>query len=471
MTKADRAHSTSSRGTSLAQGPRCLVVMLSMHTSALAQPGSGDAGGMNVYVANMARALRALGHRVVIYTRATEPVTDPQAGALPAGRLLPGTEDVAEISVPAGPRQPIAKEALSEYVEEFAQAVHAHLSGPVSHLPGFDEDILVYSHYWLSGLAGRSLVARLRDEHQAVRITHAHCMHTIAAVKNHGEAHAWQDASGQRSHPEPSAREAGETQIVAAADILTANTATEAEELVTYCGADPDKIQIITPGVDHRIYTEHGPRWWPSTAEDSPESGFRILFAGRFQPHKGPQILLHALAQVQADLDRQRSPQTGLLDVIFTGAPSGAVAQHLPELADRLGVSDVVRFIPPVEPTKLAAMMRTADLVVMPSVTESFGLVAAEAQACGTGVLAHRAGGLSTVVDHGRTGELLEDLNPDTWATALKQALAQPQVWENYGRAAVAHAQGFSWQTSAQRVMQFVADRRNAAISSSGSSR
>ncbi|MEO3978409.1 D-inositol-3-phosphate glycosyltransferase [Streptomyces sp. CAU 1734] len=395
------------------------IAMLSVHTSPLHQPGTGDAGGMNVYIVELARRLAAIGIEVEIFTRAT-------AGGLPSSvELAPG---VLVRHVDAGPYEGLAKEELPGQLCAFT---HGVMQAWARHRPGHYD--LVHSHYWLSGHVGW-----LAAERWGVPLVHA--MHTMAKVKN--------AALAEGDRPEPASRVIGETQIVEAADQLIANTAEEAGELIRFYDADPAKVAVVHPGVNLDRFRPADGRAAARARLGVPQDAFVPLFAGRIQPLKAPDILLRAVALLV-----ERDPGLrSLLYVPVVGGPSGsglAKPEGLQKLAARLGIADIVHFHPPVGQERLADWFRAASTLVMPSYSESFGLVAIEAQAAGTPVVAARVGGLPVAVDHGRTGFLVDGHNPADYARALHRLLAGPEVADRMGRAAARHAQSFGWDRAA----------------------
>ncbi|MEV5171772.1 glycosyltransferase [Streptomyces flaveolus] len=427
------------------------VAMLSVHTSPLHQPGTGDAGGMNVYIVELAQRLAAINIEVEIFTRATT------GGLPPVVELAPG---VLVRHVDAGPYEGLAKEDLPAQLCAFTHGVMQAWAG---HRPGYYD--LVHSHYWLSGHVGW-----LAAQRWGVPLVHA--MHTMAKVKNANLADG--------DTPEPAARVIGETQIVAAADRLIANTAEEAGELVQYYAADPAKVAVVHPGVNlDRFrpfpkdgspkeasardgfgflkdgFPEDGP---PAGADDAraaararlglPRDALIPLFAGRIQPLKAPDILLRAVAVL---LDERPELRSRIL-VPVVGGPSGsglAKPEGLQKLAARLGIADVVRFRPPVCQEELADWFRAASVLVMPSYSESFGLVAIEAQASGTPVLAASVGGLPVAVRDGETGFLVQGHDPADYARVLRRFADEPALSARMGRSAARHAQSFGWDAAA----------------------
>jgi D-inositol-3-phosphate glycosyltransferase len=389
------------------------VAFLSLHTSPMEQPGSGDAGGMNVYIRGLASALAENGVEVEIFTRSTDArqpaVEHPDPG-------------VCVHNVLAGPPRKLPKEELPELLHSMV----AEIERIRERQPHGRYDI-IHSHYWVSGVAGLEL-----SELWGVPLVHT--MHTMAKVKN------LLLQSGEK--PEPRRREDGEHRIVDGAARLIANTSAEANELVSHYNADFDHIDIAPPGVDLSVFTPAF-RSRSRAERGVPPGTFHLLFAGRIQRLKGPQILVKAAA-----LLRERRPDINLKLTIL-GALSGAKDFNLKSLVTAAGMDDVVTHHPPVGAAELAGWFRSADVVVMPSYSESFGLVALEAQACGTPVVATRVGGLSRAVFDGRTGLLVDGHRAADWADALEALYDDPATREDMGRAASVHAQSSGWQRTA----------------------
>ncbi|MEV4614224.1 D-inositol-3-phosphate glycosyltransferase [Kitasatospora sp. NPDC049258] len=395
--------------------------MVSVHTSPLHQPGTGDAGGMNVYIVELAKRLAELNIEVEVFTRA---VSSDDA---PTVQLAPG---VLVRHVTAGPYEGLIKEDLPAQLCAFT---HGVLRTEAGHRPGHYD--LVHSHYWLSGQVGW-----LAAERWGVPLVHT--MHTMAKVKN--------AALAEGDTPEPAARVIGETQVVEAADRLIANTAEEAAELSRHYGARPDQLAIVHPGVNLEVFRPGGPaaRQAARARLGLPQDASVLLFAGRIQPLKAPDVLLRAVGVL---LEREPRLREHLV-VPVVGGPSGtglARPESLHKLAAQLGISDVVRFCPPVGQDRLADWYRAATALVMPSYSESFGLVALEAQACGTPVVAASVGGLPVAVRDGVTGTLVHGHDPEDWARALRPYVAEPQLTARQGEAAARHAAGFGWGAAA----------------------
>ncbi|CAN5328640.1 D-inositol-3-phosphate glycosyltransferase [soil metagenome] len=395
------------------------VATLSVHTSPLDQPGAGDAGGMNVYIVEVSRRLAARGIAVEIFTRAT-------SSELPAVvELAPG---VTVRHVTAGPYEGLGKDDLPAQLCAFTSGV---LRAEAQHEPGYYD--LIHSHYWLSGQVGW-----LARDRWGVPLIHS--AHTLAKVKN--------ALLAEGDHPEPRARVIGEEQVVAEADRLVASTAQEAEDLITLYGAEPHRVHTVAPGVDLDLFRP-GDQTAARAALDLPAGALVLLFVGRIQPLKAPDVLLRAAAHLLADEPGLRAR----LRVVVVGAPSGTgldEPEHLQHLASTLGIADLVRFQPPVPAGELAGFYRAADVCVVPSHNESFGLVALEAQACGTPVVAASVGGLRTAVADGVSGLLVPGHDPLDYAGAVRSVLARRS---ELSTGAVRHASAFSWDRTAEELL------------------
>jgi D-inositol-3-phosphate glycosyltransferase len=272
-------------------------------------------------------------------------------------------------------------------------------------------------------------------------------MHTLAKVKNASLA------AGDVA--EPPGRELGEADVVAAADRLIANTEEEAASLVGLYAADPDRVDVVPPGVDLSVFAP-GHRAAARAQLGLPVDAQLILFAGRLQPLKAPDVLLRAVAALVAG-DAERRARTVLAVV---GGPSGsglAEPEQLQKLAGELGIGDVVRFAPPVPQGELAVWYRAADVTVVPSHSESFGLVAIESQACGTPVVAAAVGGLRTAVADGQSGVLVAGHDPDDYAAAIHRLLTDEVLHRRLSDGAVRHAARFDWAATARAVLDVYA--------------
>jgi D-inositol-3-phosphate glycosyltransferase len=402
------------------------LAMISLHTSPLDQPGTGDAGGMNVYVIELAKRLAARGVEVDIFTRATSSTLAPVVAA---------ADGVQVRHIHAGPFEGLAKGELPGQLCVFAREVlRAEAAQPVGHYDA------VHSHYWLSGQVG----ALARDRWGVPLV---HSMHTMAKVKN--------DALAEGDAPEPLARIIGEEQVVEAADMLVANTDMEAKQLINLYDAEPGRVEVIHPGVDLGVFR---PRHKGEVRAELglPADATVLLFAGRIQPLKAPDVLLRAVAE----LLRRRPDLRSRLVVPVVGGPSGTGLEHpesLAQLATELGLDGahgVVRFVPPVAQEELARWCAASTLVAVPSYNESFGLVAAEAQATGTPVVAAAVGGLTTVVRDGRSGLLVDGHDTSAWADALSRVIEDDGLRARLETGALEQARSFSWERTAERTLE-----------------
>ncbi len=382
------------------------IALVTLHTSPLEQPGRADAGGMNVYLVGVAEALAARGHEVELLTRAT----DAAAGAAEVG-TTPGGVPVRFLR--AGPLSPVPKASLPTLVPEFTRALRA--------LPRFD---VVHSHYWLSGLAGLDAAA-------AWTAPHILSLHTVAALKNE------RLAPGDR--PEPVERLDAERMLVQNSALTIAATAAERTAILSATDADPARVVGVPPGVDTALFHP--------TAPDVPSRGrpFLVVLA-RIQPLKGIELAVEALSRIPAG----RRPRL----VVAGGTSPGQdeYAAGLRRLADERGVGDDVVFLPAVPRDEAARLLREASLLLVPSHSETFGLVALEAAASGTPVVAARsAGGLAEAVADRVSGVLLEDRSPAAWAEAVDDLLGDPDRLAALSASAAAHARRHTWaQTAGQ---------------------
>jgi D-inositol-3-phosphate glycosyltransferase len=313
-----------------------------------------------------------------------------------------------------------------------------------AHIAGLSKEFLrllksenydaIHSHYWISGRVAMPAAKELG-------IPLVHTMHTMARVKNLNLA--------EGETPEPMIRVQGETQVVAAANALVANTDAEAASLVSLYDACPDIVHVVSPGVDLYTFTPGQGRSAARTIVGLPQEALVVSFVGRIQPHKGPEVLIRATSELVKHSPLLRHK----LIVNIMGGASGANTEEvdrLKELATWLGIDDVVRFSPPVPRADLAQWYRAADLVVVPSYSESFGLVALEAQACGTPVVATAVGGLRTAVADGISGVLVDGHDPKAWSSVIARLLQEPQRRVLLSMGAIEHASHFGWDATAR---------------------
>jgi D-inositol-3-phosphate glycosyltransferase len=403
------------------------VAVLSVHTSPLDPPGTGDAGGMNVYIVQTAIRLARHGVEVEVFTRATS------SGAPPVVELAPG---VTVRHITAGPFEGLAKNDLPAQLCAFTAGV---LRAEAHREPGYYN--VVHSHYWLSGQVG--WLAR-----DCWGVPLVHTAHTLAKVKN--------AALAEGDAPEPHTRVIGEQQVVAEADRLVANTPAETAQLVDLYGADPARTATISPGVDLELFTPGS----QDTARNTlglPSDAVVLAFIGRIQPLKAPDVLLRAAAEMVSRDPALRDK----LRVLVVGGPSGhglAEPTALHQMAAALGILEQVVFAPPQSGAALVGVYRAADVVAVPSYSESFGLVALEAQACGTPVVAAEVGGLPVAVADGVSGQLVGSHRPGDWADVLSAVALHPQRREQLAAGAAAHARRFSWERTTEALRRVDVD-------------
>jgi D-inositol-3-phosphate glycosyltransferase len=392
------------------------IATVMVHTSPLDQPGIGDAGGMNIYVLESAQRMAAMGVSVDIFTRRTDPAAPEIV------EISPGVR-VRHFDCGHGT---LTKEQLPIHI--------SGLSQEFSRIMRTENYDVIHSHYWLSGKVAMPAAKELG-------IPLVHTMHTMARVKNLNLA--------EGESPEPMIRVQGETQVVAAASALIANTDAEAASLVSLYDSCPDIVHVVSPGVDLFTFTPGESRSAARELVGLPHDALVVSFVGRIQPHKGPEVLIRATSELVKHSPLLRHK----LVVNVMGGASGAntdEVDRLKELTTWLGIDDVVRFEPPVARQDLAQWYRAADLVVVPSYSESFGLVALEAQACGTPVVATAVGGLRTAVADGISGVLVDGHDPKAWSSVIARLLQEPQRRVLLSMGAIEHASHFGWDTTAR---------------------
>lgn len=389
------------------------LAVLSLHSSPLTQPGTGDSGGMNVYVRELAASLAQSGVATTVYVRRWADGLPHEVAVEPGFRVVH-----VDAGAPA-----LAKEDLPEVVDEFTAGVAAELlRRPVD---------VIHANYWLSGVAGHRL------KHQ-LDLPLVSTFHTLARVK------------AETGDPEPQRRIDAEAEVIGCSDVILANSVEEVAQLESLYGAPRDRIEIVAPGVEHAFFSP-GDRRGARTALGLGDHPI-LLFVGRIQPLKGLQVAVGALAALHR-------PDAELLIV---GGPSGAEGDAelaaVLHLAERLGVAQQLRFVPPQPHHLLSTYYRAADVVLVPSRSESFGLVALEAGACGIPVVAAAVGGLRTLIDDGRTGYLIDSRDPEAFAAPVRRLLADPALALRVGTAAVERARRYTWATAAGRLRRIAAD-------------
>lgn len=392
-------------------------MFVSMHSSPIARPGSGDAGGMNVVEEAVAGALADLGHDVQLVTRRAD------AEAPDAVQTRPG---VTLRVLPAGPARALAKSEIDQYIDEFASGLR-ELAVP---------DV-VHSHHWMSGVAALGWAR----EHG---VPHVQSFHSVAAPPHR--------PLSEGEPPESPHRVPGERLAATQSDLVVAISVAEARTVVERCGAEPERVSVLAPGVDTELFRPLGsgePRWQPrrfGRSEARWDNGY-VVFAARLQPLKGPDLALRALAHVEQWM------RPHLLIAGDTSEDFAGYADQLHTLVGRLGLERDVTFIGPVPRDELAVLLRGARLLLVPSHSETFGLIALEAAASGVPVLASAAGGLREAVAHQETGQLIDSREPEDWGRAMTYVLGTPGVQRSMGTAARIHARRFEWSWTARRLV------------------
>jgi D-inositol-3-phosphate glycosyltransferase len=296
---------------------------------------------------------------------------------------------------------------------------------------------LLHSHYWISGQLGWMVSER-------TGIPLIHTMHTTAKVKNLNLA--------DDEKPEPQTRAIGEEQVVKASTGLIANTDAEAASLVSLYDACPDNVFVVAPGVDLQTFSPGIGKAAARVKLNIAPDAIMLTFVGRIQPHKGPDVLLRAAAEMVSHSPHLRAK----LAVVIMGGASGSGLDELEKLktlAKFLKIEDVTHFVDPVSRENLPNWYRASDLVCVPSYSESFGLVALEAQACGTPVVATAIGGLRTAVSDGISGSLVDGHDPKAWSAVISRLIAEPHRRLLLSMGAVEHASHFGWENTARKTL------------------
>ena len=391
------------------------VAVISLHTSPLIQPGSGDGGGMNVYVREMVSSLAQGGLECITYTRADRE-------GLPAEVEVEPNHKV--VFIEAGPHH-LPKEALPEIVDEFTDRVLEHLAS----VGGAD---VVHANYWLSGVAAH----RIKHE---LDIPFVSTFHTLARVKAEG------------GDPEPGWRDRAERELINCADAICVSCVEEEEQFRRLYGDPSGRIEIVAPGVEHAFFApgdQAGARAAIGLDPDAPV----ILFVGRIQPLKGPDVAIRAMHELGR-------PDAQLLIVGgASGSQGDGEVERAHQLVDELGLGDQVRFVEPQPHHILSTYYRAADVVIVPSRSESFGLVALEAAACGVPVVASAVGGLQSLVDDGETGFLVPERDPVLFAEAIGRILDDPMLKTSMSMASSERAKRYTWGFAAARLRRLYAD-------------
>jgi D-inositol-3-phosphate glycosyltransferase len=401
------------------------LAVLSLHTSPLAQPGTGDGGGMNVYVRELTSALARSDVACDVFTRAWSPDLPAVVDVEPGLRVH---------HVPAGPLEVLPKESLPAVVDEFTAAVLERMTAApqAGELPYTS----VHANYWLSGLSGHVI----KHELNLPLVCTFHTLDRVKAESMPEEVEA--DMPHRRAEAEAS--------IIDCSDAVLASCTVEADQIASLYGGEPGRIRIVPPGVDHAFF---GPGHRPQArrALGLPVDGRLLLFVGRIQPLKCADVAVETLAELRAGGGEPYR-------LVVVGGPSGPHGdkslQSLHDVADARGVREHVHFVDPQPHELLSSYYRAADVCIVPSRSESFGLVALEAAACGTPVVASAVGGLTTLVDHGHTGYLVEDRDPAAYADAVRRTFDEPLAAERLSTASVLRARQYTWRAAARTLVE-----------------
>ncbi len=386
------------------------VAVLSYHTSPLAQPGTGDGGGMNVYVRELASGLARLGHRVEVFTRREDPRQSEVVEVEPGFSVH---------HVTAGPARPLARGEFLEHVGAFGDAVVAAFRC------GGSPDV-IHANYWLSGLTGHRLK-------HALDVPLVMTFHTLERVK----AEQFLAESQERAEQEAS--------IFGCADAVLASCDVEAEQLIRLYGADPSRVHVVPLGVEHAFFAPgHRPQARRALGLDV--AGRLLLYVGRLQALKGVDLALETV------IEQRRRGRAARLAIV--GGPSGSDGREtlaaLHRRVEQAGVIEAVSFVAPQSHQLLSTWMRAADVTLVPSRSESFGLVALESSACGTPVVASAVGGLTTLVTPGRNGVLLTGRDPAEWSEAVDWVADEGRA-TTLSTGAVLEARPYTWRAAAER--------------------
>ena len=390
------------------------LAVLSLHSSPLLQPGSGDAGGMNVYVRELVASLAQAGVQSTVYVRRWRDDLPPVVNVEPGFRV---------VHVPAGPSS-LTKEQLLSTVDEFTDFVIDDLRS--------DGDVdALHANYWLSGIAAHRIKHTLDLPLVSV-------FHTLARVK------------ADTGDDEPQRRIDAEAEVIRCSDVIIANSRAEADQLEHYYHAEPSRVEVVPPGVDHAFFSpgnKVGARKALGLGNEPV-----LLFVGRIQPLKGAAVAVEAVA-------RSRHRDAKLLVVGGASGTEGSdEVRRVHALVDELRLQDRVVFVPPQPHHVLSTYYRAADAVLVPSRSESFGLVALEAAACGTPVVAAAVGGLLTLVDEGRNGYLIDSREPQHYTDAIDRILGDHALSQALSAGAVRSAASYTWATTAARLRRIYAD-------------
>ncbi|BAN04104.1 glycosyltransferase [Ilumatobacter coccineus] len=388
------------------------VAVISLHTSPLLQPGSGDSGGMNVYVRELMSSLSQTGVECVTFTRADREDLPAEVFVEPNHRV---------VHIEAGPHH-LPKEALPEISDQFCHGV-------MEWFRANGAPDVIHGNYWLSGVVGHHLKHELG-------VPFVSTFHTLARVKAEG------------GDPEPVWRDRAEAEIIKCSDAICVSCVEEEEQFRRLYGDPNGHIEIIAPGVEQALFAPGAQAGARHALGEDPDVPV-LLFVGRIQPLKGPDVAIRALWRLH-----QAGRSTARLLIVggASGHEGDLETERAHSLVDELGLHEHVEFISPQPHHILSTYYRAADVVIVPSRSESFGLVALEAMACGIPVVASAVGGLQSLVDDGVTGRLIDGRNPLDFAAAIGEILNDDEVRISMGKAAVEKASTYTWAAAAARL-------------------
>jgi len=380
------------------------IAAICLHTSPLAEPGGADAGGMNVVVLEQSLALARLGHRVDLFTRRADP-------DVPA--IVEVADGVRLLHLDAGPAAPVEKSEMDATIRPFREQLRPHLSGG-----SYD---LVHSHHWFSGVAALPTARELG-------LPHLQSFHSVAAPEGSSSLEAGEPAESEGRIP-------GEQFAATGSDLVVAVSDAEARTVVERYGVPGERLAVVRPGVDID-------RFRPCEDDRARRERPTLLFTARIEPLKGPDLALEVLSRLDPALGAR---------LVLAGSAAPAFAEYLDSLralARELGVEDRVELVGTLDRDELAEAMRCAGALLLTSWSETFGLVALEAQASGTPVLAWRsAGGVREAVDP--DGLVLSTRDPDVWAESLETLLGDAEGYADAVRSAREFAATRTWETTA----------------------
>ena len=398
------------------------LAVLSMHTSPLAQPGIGDGGGMNVYVREASIALEEAGISSTIFTRRIDSRT-PTVITIGKG--------IKVVQIEAGSSS-LRKEDLFSVVDEFKNGVEDFLVNE-------DHHDALFANYWLSGAAAHRLK-------HSLRLPLLTTFHTLARVKGISV-----DENFEYEY-----RSKIESEVIGCSDVILSNSSFEMEQLITKYDADPSRIEIVPPGVDHSIFKPSSKK--EARAQLNLSADPILLFVGRIQPLKGADLAVLTLSELSHE-------DAHLVLVGGSSGPEGPREEkRIRQMVDELGLTQRVTFIEPQKHEKLVNWYQAADVVIMPSKSESFGLVALEASATGVPVVASSVGGLQTIIEHDLSGYLIDDRDPLSYASYVSKIIDDSNKAESMSVEAIKKSRSFTWSVTAARLRRICLDLQSRSL-------